>query len=199
MMTEPPAQPTLLRDLLDAIPSYILAVDEDLGVLEYNTAAAALLGESREEVLLLRGGEVLDCIHALDIPAGCGQGEACRSCVVRGAVREAFAGRATVRRRARMQLRAGDRVNELYVLLTASPFAHGGRRMVLLVLEDMSEMVELQRIVPICAYCRKVRDDDQYWTRVESYFERHWDLRFTHGICPECLKAQMADIVREPL
>lgn len=45
----------------------------------------------------------------------------------------------------------------------------------------------LQRLLPICAWCKRVRDDEGYWGQVEAYFHKHTGIDFTHGICPECL------------
>ena len=44
----------------------------------------------------------------------------------------------------------------------------------------------LQGLIPICANCKKIRDDTGYWQQVESYIQKHSDAKFTHGICPEC-------------
>ncbi len=44
----------------------------------------------------------------------------------------------------------------------------------------------LSGLLPICASCKKIRDDKGYWSQVETYIERHSDAQFTHGICPEC-------------
>jgi sigma-B regulation protein RsbU (phosphoserine phosphatase) len=46
---------------------------------------------------------------------------------------------------------------------------------------------QLQGLLPICCYCKKIRDDGNYWQQVESYIVRHSDAQFTHGICPECM------------
>jgi transcriptional regulator with PAS, ATPase and Fis domain len=46
----------------------------------------------------------------------------------------------------------------------------------------------LKGLIPICAWCRKVRDDKGYWKRVEKYIEEHSDASFTHSICPGCLQ-----------
>lgn len=43
-------------------------------------------------------------------------------------------------------------------------------------------------IVPICASCKKIRDDQGYWEEVESYVKKHSTAEFTHGICPDCVK-----------
>ena len=46
----------------------------------------------------------------------------------------------------------------------------------------------LQRLLPICSYCKKVRNDGDYWQQVEFYIEEHADVSFSHGICPTCFK-----------
>lgn len=50
----------------------------------------------------------------------------------------------------------------------------------------LAETQELRQLVPICCYCKNVRNDDGYWRQVELYLEKHLDLSLTHGICPEC-------------
>jgi hypothetical protein len=52
----------------------------------------------------------------------------------------------------------------------------------------MEEVHTLSGLLPICAWCRKVRDDDGYWKRVEDYFASRSQLRFTHGICSDCFE-----------
>jgi PAS domain S-box-containing protein len=51
------------------------------------------------------------------------------------------------------------------------------------------EMSELRALIPICARCKKVRDDDGFWQRVETYVSRVTHRHFTHGLCQECLDA----------
>ena len=53
-------------------------------------------------------------------------------------------------------------------------------------------MKQLQGIMPICAWCKRIRDDSDCWSNVEDYISRHWQAEFSHGICPECLKKQLA-------
>lgn len=48
------------------------------------------------------------------------------------------------------------------------------------------EVATLQDFLPMCAWCRKVRDDDSYWQHVEYYLAAHSDIRVSHGVCPEC-------------
>ena len=48
--------------------------------------------------------------------------------------------------------------------------------------------ISLQRkFMPICAHCKKIRDDEGYWNDFETFMARHFDTSFSHGICPECL------------
>lgn len=55
-------------------------------------------------------------------------------------------------------------------------------------LEDaLSKVKQLQRLVPICSYCKKIRDDTNYWQQVDQYMSAHTEARFTHGICPDCM------------
>jgi PAS domain S-box-containing protein len=51
----------------------------------------------------------------------------------------------------------------------------------------LAEVRTLQEILPICSYCKKIRDDENYWHTVESYISHHTDSRFSHSICPSCM------------
>lgn len=55
----------------------------------------------------------------------------------------------------------------------------------------LAEIKVLQEILPICSYCKKVRDDQDYWLTVESYISRHTNTRFSHGVCPDCMRAHV--------
>lgn len=52
--------------------------------------------------------------------------------------------------------------------------------------EALARVKQLQGLLPICAWCKKVRDDKNYWRGVESYIAEYSEARFTHGICPDC-------------
>ncbi len=56
-------------------------------------------------------------------------------------------------------------------------------------LESMREQVKvLQGLIPICAHCKKIRNDQGFWTQLEAYLAEHSEADFTHGICPECMR-----------
>jgi hypothetical protein len=56
----------------------------------------------------------------------------------------------------------------------------------------LSRVKRLEGIIPICAYCKKIRTEQQSWEQLEHYFTEHSDALFSHGICPECAAEQMA-------
>ena len=60
--------------------------------------------------------------------------------------------------------------------------------------EAMANVKQLQGLLPICCYCKKIRDDGNYWHRVESYITGHANVRFSHGICPDCTQKLKADL-----
>lgn len=57
----------------------------------------------------------------------------------------------------------------------------------------------LQGILPICSFCKKIRNDKGYWDQVEAYISRHSEARFSHGICPDCLHEHYPDFSDEVL
>lgn len=52
----------------------------------------------------------------------------------------------------------------------------------------LSEVKTLQGFLPICGFCKKIRNDDGYWDQIELYISKHSDTEFSHGMCPECLE-----------
>ncbi len=52
--------------------------------------------------------------------------------------------------------------------------------------EALTNVKQLQGLLPICSYCKSIRDDHNYWQSVECYFKEHSDTRFSHSVCPLC-------------
>lgn len=186
----------MLRAVFDALPSLVFVVDRDVRVLEYNAAASVLFDADRKAVLKRRAGDLLHCIHGDDVLEGCGRAPFCSNCMVRNAVMEAFQGNRVVRRRTRIELVRDSKTVEIYALISASPFYYQDRWLVLLNIEDINEIAELYRMISMCSVCGKVRNSKETWIRVEAYFKRNWDLDFSHGYCPDCLKKEMDRLER---
>jgi len=55
----------------------------------------------------------------------------------------------------------------------------------------------LQGLLPICSYCKKIRDDQGYYQQVESYIESHANVAFSHGICPDCFETKVKPEIEE--
>jgi CheY-like chemotaxis protein len=65
-------------------------------------------------------------------------------------------------------------------------------------LEQLLQRVkQLQGLLPICSYCKCIRNDRNYWQRVEEYISDHLDTRFSHGICPNCFETVVKVQLRE--
>jgi two-component system, cell cycle sensor histidine kinase and response regulator CckA len=62
--------------------------------------------------------------------------------------------------------------------------------------DALSHVKLLTGLLPICASCKRIRDDGGYWQQVETYIRSHSEATFTHSICPECLKKYKAEIER---
>jgi len=59
--------------------------------------------------------------------------------------------------------------------------------------QALKEIKRLRGMLPICASCKKIKDDKGYWTQIEAYIEDHSEAEFTHGICPECMRRLYPD------
>ena len=60
--------------------------------------------------------------------------------------------------------------------------------------DALSKVKQLNGLLPICSYCKRIRSDHDYWEQVESYIAQHSDAQFSHGICPTCYATVSAEI-----
>ena len=61
----------------------------------------------------------------------------------------------------------------------------------------LASVRQLSGLIPICSYCKRIRDDADYWQQIEQYLVARSDAQFTHGICPECFDVQLPREVRD--
>lgn len=84
----------------------------------------------------------------------------------------------------RARLRIGARIVTLQQSLTARVSE----------LQDaLGNVRRLSGLLPICAYCKRIRDDKDYWQQIEHYLAERSDAQFSHGICPQCLTVQLCE------
>jgi phosphoserine phosphatase RsbU/P len=84
----------------------------------------------------------------------------------------------------RSRLKAGARIVDLQVTLAAN---------VAELTAALNSVKRLRGMLPICGYCKSIRDDSNYWHQVEEYVTEHADVAFSHGICPNCLHKALED------
>ncbi len=61
----------------------------------------------------------------------------------------------------------------------------------------LAEVKQLNDLLPVCSYCKRIRDDKNYWDSVEHYITRHTNSNFSHGICPECYEKHVIPMLKE--
>jgi sigma-B regulation protein RsbU (phosphoserine phosphatase) len=87
----------------------------------------------------------------------------------------------------RARLRIGSRIVGLQHALAAR---------VVDLQQALSDVKRLGGLLPICAYCKRIRDDGDYWKQIEQYLSEYSEAQFTHGICPQCLETHLEQIGR---
>jgi PAS domain S-box-containing protein len=183
-----------LHALLDGLAVPVVVISKDQRVRLVNRAARELLGAGEETTPL----KCYEYFHGLD--RRCDDGEVCCPMVEVQKTGKPVTvvhehhlpdGKTHFHELVSAPYRDGDG-NFLGVIETIQDVSE--RKM----LEDEREglIAELQKalatirtlrgLIPMCAWCRKIRDDDGYWKQVESYIQEHSEAKFTHGICPEC-------------
>ena len=82
----------------------------------------------------------------------------------------------------RARVRVGERIARLQRSLAARVAA---------LERALAQVTDLQGLLPICMYCKKIRTDSNYWQKVESYIAERSGATFSHGICPECVETRV--------
>lgn len=103
-------------------------------------------------------------------------------------------------RRAAVRDHAGRHAGELLVLREISErvrFEEEQARLIADLNAALAQVKKLSGLLPICAICKKIRNDAGYWTEVEEYIASHSEADFTHGICPECMARYYPELLEE--
>lgn len=183
-----------LKTVIDALPSAVFVVDADFNIFDLNPEAKTLFSIDSEVVLRRQSGEIMHCMNAIESKDGCGTAASCPDCVIRNSIDIASNGKVVHKSKYQLKIQKNDKLSDIHLLVSASPFNYDNGKFILLVLEDITETVTLKRLLPICASCKKIRNDDDYWEAVADYLKKHTDLEFTHSICPDCKQKLYPDI-----
>ncbi len=88
-----------------------------------------------------------------------------------------------------------QRIGVLYAIaLQRKSFEEERERLILEYQGALTQVKQLSGLLPICASCKKVRDDKGYWTQIEEYIADHSEADFSHSLCPDCLKKLYPDL-----
>ncbi|MEE9166144.1 MAG: PAS domain S-box protein [Candidatus Neomarinimicrobiota bacterium] len=178
------------RSIIDSSMDMIIAVDNDRRITEFNGAAEETLGYRREEVL----GKHINILYE-DVAEG----------------RSVY--ESTIKDQQHIHEILNKRKNgETFPCLLAASVlfdSHGAKVGQMGISRDITDVKKAEQererlisdlklalesvktltgLIPICARCKKIRDDEGFWQQVESYIGEHSDAEFSHGMCPECLK-----------
>jgi PAS domain-containing protein len=202
-----------LAVILGKIPLFILVVDSERRVRKISDAVLRFTGRTRDEVIGMRGGEALRCVHHLDDPKGCGYGPECSSCRIRSIVQDTLTTGESYDK-ADAELSFMNDPDDRRSLLVSTTSIENPDPQVLIFVEDiterrraeaereqlihqlqeaLSEVNKLSGMLPICASCKRIRDDMGYWNRLEAFIQAHSEARFSHSVCPACVRELYPD------
>jgi PAS domain S-box-containing protein len=174
-------------DTLNAISDWVCIIDLNFRIVRTNLAVEQLIGLSREQVL---GKPCFDLVHGTAGPIS--------ECPIPRMIES------LQRAQTEVQVADGrwlsitvdpltDRDGRLRGAvhmardITARKAAQAERETLIQQLEQtLSEVKTLKGLIPICATCRRIRDDNGAWNSLEAFIHNNFDADFSHGLCPEC-------------
>jgi hypothetical protein len=181
------------RGIFDANPIATLIMDHEARVVDLNRAALELVAAESGRAMGRLGGDAIRCTNGIE--TGCGNSPRCGACVINSSVKQAAEGVPVRRKPFQVDLKRGGEEKKLDVMVTATPLP--GRR-ALLILEDLTEVLAFRQLIPICGYCKKVRDDREYWHSLEGYMHSHLGFKMSHGVCPTCMARELQAVGMDP-
>jgi PAS domain-containing protein len=206
-----------LATILAKTPLFIMVVDQERRVHKVSDAVLDFTGLREEEILGLRGGEALRCAYHLDDPMGCGFGTECKNCKVRNTVIDTLTtGNDHKKVEATLSF-LNDEVEQRALLISTTVLDHPDKRVIVFIediterkkaeeerellikelKEAINEIKTLRGILPICSFCKKIRNDKGYWEQVDIYLHRYSEADVSHSVCPECMNKHYPDVGSE--
>jgi len=184
------------QSLIDSSLDMIISVDNERRMVEFNPAAEKTFGYSKEKVL----GEKVDILYA-----DSKEGESVHKMVRKTGE---FAGEITNIRKNGKVFRsllsstilkdtAGHVIGNMGISRDIEEKKHAEEEREKLInelQEALKEIKTLRGILPLCSFCKKIRDDKGYWEQVDVYIYKHSQADISHSVCPECAKEHYPDL-----
>ncbi|HEY5999786.1 MAG TPA: PAS domain-containing protein [bacterium] len=185
-------------ETMDAMPEFIAVISPDYRLIRVNRALADLASSHPRDLI---GRTCHSVLHGLDRPwPECPHEEALHA--GRGVTRELFDPHLGLPLQVTctpLFEAGGQPLGTVHVARDISEQKHESEvrdQLIRDLREALSKVRHLSGMLPICAWCKRIRNDQGYWDQVEDYIREHSEASFTHGICPECVKANRADFGR---
>lgn len=181
-------QSDLLKDLFNAIPALVLIIDNEGRITSINNTIKKFFNITGTTTNLRKANNILYCIQTKDDPEECGFHPACQNCILKQTGMKAINSNSVNRASGKLELHIDNVHKTIYYMISSAPLKYKGENMAIIILEDATTLIRLKGLIPICSSCSMVRDENSYWMKLESYIENLSDARFSHDICPECIK-----------
>jgi hypothetical protein len=184
-----PQTADLYQNIFDFFPEPLIIITQEGLVVRTNLATQKVFYPESTKVLNRPGGDVLGCVYAGLNGETCGYTEYCTECVIRNSLTQVVNEDKVIKQQGKFKKfdTEGNTINmDIFVIAVKITFEQ--KLHVLIAIDDLTELFSLRKIIPICANCKKIRDDDQYWHNVETYLAKYMQLSFTHGLCPTCIE-----------
>jgi len=188
------------RTILDNIEEGYFEVDIPGNFTFFNDSLCRVLGYSRDEMMGMNNRQYMDKENAQKIYQAFNQvyttGEPYRSFdweIVRKDGTKRFVESSV----SLIRDSKGERIGFRGIVrdITERKRVEAEREKLIRELQDaLAQIKKLSGLLPICASCKKIRDDQGYWNQIEAYIRDHSEAKFSHGICPECMKKLYPDL-----
>jgi len=181
-----PEQLETLQAVLNAVPSPLFLLDSQAQVELVNKCARGqknLLGSYTYQE---RMGNVMGCINALTCDEGCGGSRNCGDCPIRKAVANTLGGSEVFRKNVVFQLLVDGRYTPVHMWMTSSLMKYGQREFVALIMEDVADLIQQTKLMPVCESCGKVGDGIEHTESLNAYVQERFSSSDEKFLCGDC-------------
>jgi PAS domain S-box-containing protein len=183
----------------DAVRDPIFIVDNKFRIIRANRATADRLGLSPEECI---GRQCYELLHNTQKPpAPCPQAQVLRDGKPRVMeIREENLAGSFLFSVSPMYDATGKVTRSVHVAHDISELKqaeHERERLIAELTEALAQVKTLSGIIPICMYCKGIRDDQGYWNQLEKFISEHSEAKFSHSLCPKCLKEKFPELAKD--